>query len=241
MPDFGDDMGNVTGRGSIAVARWLLRQIRNGNYQRHTAEISAGERQTICTLPFETAADRDQALQMIKERGISADAATIEKPAIAFRQADMGQINRILEERVKSHDSMDIDPFTAVKESVTQVKAEQNEYSWKEDIKARVADAREESNDLAQFIQNCEKRGLVVDRAKDGELMFVHPDFGHWKVRGDTLGEDYSRHAFKQKGHKPIKLDKEAKEMREASKQLSSEKELLSRDRDIPNLPSRSK
>ena len=66
-------------------------------------------------------------------------------------------------------------------------------YSWKEDIRARVKIARETSTTETEFIENVRKLGVKINAAKNGDYLFTHPDKKSWKVRGKTLGQDYSR------------------------------------------------
>ena len=66
-------------------------------------------------------------------------------------------------------------------------------YSWKEDIRARVKIARETSTTEMEFIENVRKLGVKINAAKNGDYLFTHPDKKSWKVRGNTLGKDYSR------------------------------------------------
>jgi|GEM_PF-5816880 len=254
MPDFGDEIGSSVERAVPMLLQRFLLQLKNGNYQRHApqntnqqgqgSEGNAPERETICTVPFDTEQERDIVARELQGQGVAFDPVLIQKPAIAFHQKDIAKVQTIIEDRIKSHDGMDVDPFTAVKESVTPTQPSAGDFSWKADIESRVTEARDGAATEKDFITRCEDRGLKVDRAKDGELMFVHPEREYWKVRGDTLGERFSRQSFQEKQPKEYKtprLEQEAKDARDASKQLSAERDMLNRDREIPNLQSLSK
>lgn len=73
-----------------------------------------------------------------------------------------------------------------------EIIAEHN-WSWKEDIRARVTSARNLAVDESDFIAKCEDMDLKVKRARNGDYLFVHPEKDTWQCRGGTLGAAYRR------------------------------------------------
>ena len=104
---------------------------------------------------------------------------------------------RELDARFKSHDGMDLDPSTPEIEQVE---------SWKEDLSAKVGNAFEASRDangqpnLNNFALQCNLRGIAVQFANDGELLFTDANQHHKQVRADNLDPKFSRNSEAFKG-----------------------------------------
>ena len=99
--------------------------------------------------------------------------------------------------------------------------------SWKDELRDRVEAAyRENPNaQLPGFIENCKKQGVEVSTAKDGELMFTHPNGQGKRMRGDTLSKG-GKTSFTKKTFegRPASLKDEARDAAAASKALSKTK-----------------
>lgn len=188
---------------------------------------------TVCIQNCNTLEARDAVIEMLKKNGIAAEAVG---KSVRYYKQDIPKIEKVVDEYIKSHDGMDLDTRTAVNEIDTP--SEKGQVSWRNDIAEKVYEARISSTDENEFIKACESRGVRVTNAKDGELMFVHPSGDHLKIRGDTLGKDYTHDSFKEK---PMKLDREAKDMRTAAKILNESERSKNIDRDIPTFQNLSK
>lgn len=123
---------------------------------------------------------------------------------------------RVVEDPIKSHDGMDIDTRTAVVETTG--------YQWKQDIADRVAQAREAAISEEDFEQKLAERGIQLDRATDGEYLYRAAESPWHNIRGDSLGERFTRNSFKE-----LSLSSRAEAVRQASKGLAAE-------RDVPGL-----
>lgn len=159
-------------------------------------------------------------LDMLKDKGIigenelmqlgkypSQDKASevLENHADAVKMLDSDEISNRAE-AIRSHDGMDPDSHTKQVES------------WKEDLSAKVGNAFEASRDakgqpnLNNFALQCNLRGIAVQFANDGELLFTDANQHHKQVRADNLDPKFSRNseAFKgQKMSKPLKQKQE--------------------------------
>ena len=159
-------------------------------------------------------------LDMLKDKGIigenelmqlgkypSQDKASevLENHADAVKMLDSDEISNRAE-AIRSHDGMDPDSHTKQVES------------WKEDLSAKVGNAFEASRDakgqpnLNNFALQCNLRGIAVQFANDGELLFTDANQHHKQVRADNLDPKFSRNseAFKgQKISKPLKQKQE--------------------------------
>ena len=159
-------------------------------------------------------------LDMLKDKGIigenelmqlgkypSQDKASevLENHADAVKMLDSDEISNRAE-AIRSHDGMDPDSHTKQVES------------WKEDLSAKVGNAFEASRDangqpnLNNFALQCNLRGIAVQFANDGELLFTDANQHHKQVRADNLDPKFSRNseAFKgQKMSKPVKQKQE--------------------------------
>lgn len=159
-------------------------------------------------------------LDMLKDKGIigenelmqlgkypSQDKASevLENHADAVKMLDSDEISNRAE-AIRSHDGMDPDSHTKQVES------------WKEDLSAKVGNAFEASRDangqpnLNNFALQCNLRGIAVQFANDGELLFTDANQHHKQVRADNLDPKLSRNseAFKgQKMSKPLKQKQE--------------------------------
>ena len=146
-------------------------------------------------------------LDMLKDKGIigenelmqlgkypSQDKASevLENHADAVKMLDSDEISNRAE-AIRSHDGMDPDSHTKQVES------------WKEDLSAKVGNAFEASRDangqpnLNNFALQCNLRGIAVQFANDGELLFTDANQHHKQVRADNLDPKFSRNseAFK--------------------------------------------
>ena len=80
--------------------------------------------------------------------------------------------------------------------------------SWKEDLSAKVGNAFEASRDakgqpnLNNFALQCNLRGIAVQFANDGELLFTDANQHHKQVRADNLDPKFSRNSEAFKGRK---------------------------------------
>lgn len=128
-----------------------------------------------------------------------------EKQADAVKMLDSDEISNRAE-AIRSHDGMDPDSRTKQVES------------WKEDLSAKVGNAFEASRDangrpnLNNFARQCNLRGIAVQFANDGELLFTDANQHHKQVRADNLDPKFSRNseAFNgQKMSKPLKQKQE--------------------------------
>ena len=159
-------------------------------------------------------------LDMLKDKGIigenelmqlgkypSQDKASevLENHADAVKMLDSDEISNRAE-AIRSHDGMDPDSHTKQVES------------WKEDLSAKVGNAFEASRDangqpnLNNFALQCNLRGIAVQFANDGELLFTDANQHHKQVRADNLDPKFSRNseAFKgQKMSRPLKQKQE--------------------------------
>lgn len=129
----------------------------------------------------------------------------LENHADAVKMLDSDEISNRAE-AIRSHDGMDPDSHTKQVES------------WKEDLSAKVGNAFEASRDangqpnLNNFALQCNLRGIAVQFANDGELLFTDANQHHKQVRADNLDPKFSRNseAFKgQKMSKPLKQKQE--------------------------------
>lgn len=66
-------------------------------------------------------------------------------------------------------------------------------YSWKEDIRQRMACAVKLSRSSSEFIESCEALGMGVREDRRGEWVFSLANHPTWQVAGKRLGFDYSR------------------------------------------------
>lgn len=180
---------------------------------------------TVCVQQCIDLESRDVIVDMLVKNGIAAEAVG---KTVQYYKQDIPKIEVVIDDFIKSHDSMDLDTRTAVNEIDTP--AERGQGSWKNDIAEKVHSARIAAEDENDFIRRCENSGIGVTSAKDGELMFVHPDGDHLKIRGDTLGEDYTHDSFK---GKPIKLEDEARDMKAAARELAGDVHNKQQDKDI--------
>lgn len=148
-------------------------------------------------------------LDMLKDKGIigenelmqlgkypSQDKASevLENHADAVKMLDSDEISNRAE-AIRSHDGMDPDSHTKQVES------------WKEDLSAKVGNAFEASRDakgqpnLNNFALQCNLRGIAVQFANDGELLFTDANQHHKQVRADNLDPKFSRNSEAFKGH----------------------------------------
>lgn len=140
-------------------------------------------------------------LDMLKDKGIigenelmqlgkypSQDKASevLENHADAVKMLDSDEISNRAE-AIRSHDGMDPDSHTKQVES------------WKEDLSAKVGNAFEASRDangqpnLNNFALQCNLRGIAVQFANDGELLFTDANQHHnQKTFGETRGQSGS-------------------------------------------------
>lgn len=126
------------------------------------------------TIPFSSEEVRDAAVKMLEGNGISAVSGT--RPVILVTKDDLDRISPVIDERIKSHDGMDIDAHSGVVETAG--------YEWKQDVAERIAEARDAAIRLAQennippdqqeklFVRECGERGVDVGRAADGDYLY---------------------------------------------------------------------
>lgn len=206
-------------------------------------------KELVCIQSCNTIEGRNAILEMLKKNGIAAEPVNSNPPSVKYYKNDIPKIEIIVEEYIKSHDGMDLDSRTAVNEIDTPAERKDMEKtvamndiakgtSWKADITEKVYEARLSATTEQEFIKGCEERGIKVTHAKDGELMYIHPSGDHLKIRGDTLGKDYTHASFK---NKPLNLADEAMDMRTAAKALSAFEHSIGKDRNAPNIASRTK
>ncbi|RHL07824.1 hypothetical protein DW037_02530 [Collinsella sp. AF39-11AT] len=147
----------------------------------------------------------DELMQLGKYPSQDKASEVLGNHADAVKMLDSDEISNRAE-AIRSHDGMDPDS-----------RAKQVE-SWKEDLSAKVGNAFEASRDangrpnLNNFARQCNLRGIAVQFANDGELLFTDANQHHKQVRADNLDPKFSRNseAFNgQKMSKPLKQKQE--------------------------------
>lgn len=147
----------------------------------------------------------DELMQLGKYPSQDKASEVLGNHADAVKMLDSDEISNRAE-AICSHDGMDPDSRTKQVES------------WKEDLSAKVGNAFEASRDangrpnLNNFARQCNLRGIAVQFANDGELLFTDANQHHKQVRADNLDPKFSRNseAFNgQKMSKPLKQKQE--------------------------------
>ena len=147
----------------------------------------------------------DELMQLGKYPSQDKASEVLGNHADAVKMLDSDEISNRAE-AIRSHDGMDPDSRTKQVES------------WKEDLSAKVGNAFEASRDangrpnLNNFARQCNLRGIAVQFANDGELLFTDANQHHKQVRADNLDPKFSRNseAFNgQKMSKPLKQKQE--------------------------------
>ncbi len=197
--------------------------------------LKKSKEELVCLQKCENPESRDAVVDLLRKNGIEVEAINMPANALHYYKKDIPKIEAIVDEYIKSHDSMDIDSRTAVNEIDTKAeRGEDFQGSWKEDIRHNVLEARLHSTNEENFIKECESRGVKVIAAKDGEFMFVHSSGNHHKIRADNISQAVTKETFKEN---PINLDQEAKDMRNAAKVLELFDQSKSQNRDIHQVP----
>lgn len=129
---------------------------------------------------------------------------------------------RATRDPIKSHDGMDIDSHSTVVES--------NGFQWKEDLIERISQARETTVTEVELEQRCREHGITLDRAADGEYLYRDMLSPHHQLRGDTIGERFTRKAF----DRPESLADRAQNASDISKALSAMRTDPALDRTLP-------
>lgn len=147
----------------------------------------------------------DELMQLGKYPSQDKASEVLGNHADAVKMLDSDEISNRAE-AIRSHVGMDPDSRTKQVES------------WKEDLSAKVGNAFEASRDangrpnLNNFARQCNLRGIAVQFANDGELLFTDANQHHKQVRADNLDPKFSRNseAFNgQKMSKPLKQKQE--------------------------------
>ena len=122
----------------------------------------------------------DELMQLGKYPSQDKASEVLGNHADAVKMLDSDEISNRAE-AIRSHDGMDPDSRTKQVES------------WKEDLSAKVGNAFEASRDangrpnLNNFARQCNLRGIAVQFANDGELLFTDANQHHKQVRADNL------------------------------------------------------
>jgi hypothetical protein len=94
------------------------------------------------------------------------------------------------------HRRKDDEPKTLQEEYLTFAERQMrrnDDYCWKDDIRARMDIALANSYNTAQFLDACESLDLAVRRTSSGDdYLFVHPENENWKCSGNRLGYKYT-------------------------------------------------
>ena len=72
---------------------------------------------------------------------------------------------------------------------------EQPEKYWRDDLKEKIDQAREESRNMDEFRENLSRQGIQTNLRGNGIISFLHPGV-QTNIRGTTLGEEYSRESL---------------------------------------------
>lgn len=145
-----------------------------------------------------------------------------EEPQVTDGSLDMDGRTPDLNQGIESHDGMDIDNRTLVMESTG--------FQWKEDLATRAAEARELANSHDELVARCAERGITLDRAADGEYLYRDANSPWHNVRGDSLGERFTKDSF----GTPT-LAERAKDARDLAEGLAADRDIPMIDRSVPS------
>ncbi len=146
----------------------------------------------------------------------------IEEPQVADGSLDMDGRTPDINQGIESHDGMDIDNRTLVMESTG--------FQWKEDLAARAVEARELANSHDELVARCADRGITLDHAADGEYLYRDSNSPWHNLRGDSLGERFSRDSFGTPS-----LAERAKDARDLAEGLAADRDIPMIDRSVPS------
>lgn len=138
----------------------------------------------------------------------------VEEPKVADGSMDMDGRTPDINQGIESHDGMDIDARTLVVESTG--------FQWKDDLAERAAEARELANSHDELVARCAERGITLDRAADGQYLYRDSQSPWHNLRGDSLGERFTRESFPQSS------------LAERAKTVSQVVDSVNAERDMP-------
>ena len=72
----------------------------------------------------------------------------------------------------------------------------EKEHDHFKSLREKVALARENAKDFADFKERCKQQGIDIDYAADGELLYMNQGHEWVTYRGDTLGKPYTKRTF---------------------------------------------
>lgn len=213
MADLGEDATQYGNRILTEALRHFLRKMEYRNNHEevsHTQGVS--EKSDDVTFTFSTAEARNEMARFLEEHGFHPGCPTAPSAQnqLIIRQEELKDISeyarnvlsredssalkekdltsKIVDDPIKSHDGMDIDTRTSVVETTG--------FQWKEDLAARVAQARDIAATKGDFIKQLQRRGVILDTARDGETLYRDAQQPYHNLRGNTLGERFTQSAI---------------------------------------------